>query len=162
MANINPEILRRMAMRNAMAPDATSVAPAMAPVGIANPLPMANPAVPNTPDWMRKTGAKKGMGYLGLLPSIDERGKPSVSSELSFTSGDILPGRDVLIPSMTPNLNTQELQHLLGGKYNVQSRTGIDDMISRKAIDFARQRVSQGKPFFAMPNEEGKYKPLLK
>ena len=163
---MDPEVLRKLlAARTPVAADATSVAPVATPPGLvktmpasAPPLPMSMAAASVSPDMVRQDGTVKGKGFLGMLPSKTPEGQNSVSSELSITSGDVLPGKEVLIPTMVPTLNVREVQHLLGGKYNPQSRTGIDDAISIKAIDFARQRAASKKPFFALPEEEGKYK----
>jgi hypothetical protein len=147
------------------APDATSVArpavvaniPATMPY-TAPPLPMSMAAASVSPDMVRENGTVKGKGFLGMLPSKNPEGEKSVSSELSIGSGDVIPGKEVLIPTMVPTLNLRELQHLLDGRYNPQARTGIDDVISKKAIDFARERAASKKPFFALPEEEGKFK----
>jgi hypothetical protein len=105
--------------------------------------------------WTRTDGTKKGMGFLGLVKRPDGK----VSSEISITSGDVIPGKETLIPTLVPTLTHPEVQHLLSGKYNPQAREGLDDIISMKAIDFARQRVAAKKPFFALPEEEGQFKP---
>ena len=108
----------------------------------------------NRPDLIRGDGTLKGKGFLGELPNK----MGGYSTELSMSTGDIVPGKDVLIPTMVPTLTKDELDYLLSHKYNPRARTGIDDVISRKAIDFARERKKKGLPYFATKEEEGKFK----
>jgi hypothetical protein len=107
-------------------------------------------------DMIRSDGTEKGKGFLGEIKRPDGK----VSTELSITSADVIPGKEVLIPTMVPSLTKEEISHLMSGKYNPQARKGIDDVISRKAIDFARQRAAKKQPFFATPEEEGKFTPI--
>ena len=102
---------------------------------------------------LRPDGAKKGKGFFGEIKRPDGK----VSTELSI--GVNLGGKEVIIPTMVPSLTQAEVSHLLSGKYNPSAWQGVDDVISRKAIDFARQRQAQKKPYFATPEEEGKFKP---
>lgn len=105
-------------------------------------------------DLFRPDGTRKGKGFYGNLPNKNG----NISSELSISSGDIEDGKDVLIPTLIPGLNKSEIDYLLSNKYNPQSRKGMDDIISRKAIDFARSRKQQGFPYFAHDIEEGAFK----
>jgi len=110
-----------------------------------------------SPDKIRKDGTRKGKGFLGELPYVDGR----TSTELSIQSGDVYDdGREALIPTLVPTLTPDEVAYLLSGRHNPKMRMGIDDVISRKAIDFARERLKNKKPFFALPEEEGKFKPI--
>ena len=113
------------------------------------------PASRRNNDMVRPDGTMKGKGFFGLIKRPDG----NVSSEISITTQDVIPGKETLIPTMVPTLTNKEIDHLLSGKYNPQGREGIDDVISRKAIDFARQRAAAKKPFFATQGEEGKFKP---
>ena len=113
------------------------------------------PASRRNNDMVRTDGTMKGKGFFGLIKRPDG----NVSSEISITTQDVIPGKETLIPTMVPTLTNKEIDHLLSGKYNPQGREGIDDVISRKAIDFARQRAAAKKPFFATQGEEGKFKP---
>lgn len=112
----------------------------------------------NTPnnipkDMIREDGTMKGHGFLGDLPN--KNGKKS--SELSISVGNIEKGKDVLIPTMIPTLTKKELDYLLSNKYNPTKKTGVDEVISQKAIAFARERKAKGLPYFATKEEEGKY-----
>lgn len=100
----------------------------------------------------RPDGTKKGKGFLGEIKRPDGK----VSTELSI--GVNIDGKEVLIPTMVPGLTKEEITHLTSGKYNPQARKGIDDVISRKAIEFAKERAAKKQPFFATPEEEGKFK----
>jgi hypothetical protein len=111
-----------------------------------------NIAPPRNNGNTRPDGTKKGKGFLGEIKRPDGK----VSTELSI--GVNIDGKEVLIPTMVPSLTKEEITHLTSGKYNPQARKGIDDVISRKAIDFARQRAAKKQPFFATPEEEGKFK----
>lgn len=104
-------------------------------------------------DMIRTDGTLKGKGFLGNMPNA-EKGK--ISSELSI--GINVEGKPALIPTMIPTLNQEELNHLLNNKYNPQARTGIDEAISQKAINFAYERKAKGLPYFATKEEEGKFK----
>ena len=113
-------------------------------------------AKPNIrPDLIRTDGTTKGHGFLGDMPNAKEG---TYSSELSISTEDVKKGKEVLIPTMVPTLNQEELNHLLTNKFNPQGRHGLDSSVAAKAIDFARNRDKQGKPYFALPNEEGKFK----
>jgi hypothetical protein len=102
---------------------------------------------------LRPDGTPKGKGFFGEIKRPDGK----VSTELSI--GVNIGGKEVLIPTMVPTLTKSEVAYLLSGKYNPSARQGVDDVISRKAIDFARQRQAEKKPFFATPQEEGKFQP---
>jgi hypothetical protein len=102
---------------------------------------------------LRPDGTPKGKGFFGEIKRPDGK----VSTELSI--GVNIGGKEVLIPIMVPTLTKSEVAYLLSGKYNPSARQGVDDVISRKAIDFARQRQAEKKPFFATPQEEGKFQP---
>lgn len=110
------------------------------------------PPTPRNNGTTRPDGTKKGKGFFGEIKRPDG----NVSTELSI--GVNIDGKEVLIPTMVPGLTKEEITHLTSGKYNPQARKGIDDVISRKAIDFAKERAAKKQPFFATPEEEGKFK----
>jgi hypothetical protein len=112
----------------------------------------AAPKPPRNNGNTRPDGTKKGKGFLGEIKRPDGK----VSTELSI--GVNIDGKEVLIPTMVPGLTKEEITHLTSGKYNPQARKGIDDVISRKAIEFAKERAAKKQPFFATPEEEGKFK----
>jgi len=93
----------------------------------------------------RTDGTSKGKGYFGELVRPDG----SVSTEISI--GVPIGGKETLIPSMVPTLNKAELEELLSlpeGK--------IPSLVIRqKAQTFAEERMKNGLPFFASPDEEG-------
>ena len=105
------------------------------------------------PDLVREDKTIKGLGFLGEMPHK----LGGYSTELSITTGDVEDGKDVLIPTMIPTLSKDELNYLLTTKYNPRNRTRMDDVIFQKAVDFARQRKAKGLPYFATPEEEGKF-----
>lgn len=99
----------------------------------------------NPEDWdKREDGSQKGKGFLGLLSRPDG----SVSSEISMSTDDF-GGKE--FPTIVPTLSQPELDFLLN--MNV-GRDAVPLSIRRKAVDFAKQRESQGKPLFAQPGEE--------
>jgi len=89
----------------------------------------------------RSDGSPKGLGFLGELKRPDGK----VSTEISI--GVNLDGREIEIPSLVPTLTKQEVNHLLsGGQPN--------DVIVRKAMDYARYRIAKGKSPFAQQGEQ--------
>lgn len=88
----------------------------------------------------RPDGTPKGKGYFGPLKGLSG----NVSTELSI--GVNFDGKENLIPSIVPTLSKSELQHLLDGKE--PTRKIVD-----KAVEFARRRAKEGKPFFAMDDD---------
>ena len=92
----------------------------------------------NIPKNPREAGAPgyKGLGYFGSLPSINEGGKLSYSTEMA---GEI---DGVHFPLMVPTLSKDELDHLLAGK-------PATDTIWKKAYEHAVMRGRGGKSPFA-------------
>lgn len=110
---------------------------------------------PNTPkDMVREDGTTKGNGFLGNMQNTDG----NQSTELSISTSDVEDGKEVLIPTLVPTLTQDEVNHLLSNKYDPTARQGIDDIISKKAIDFAKERKTQKLPYFATKEEEGQFK----
>lgn len=96
--------------------------------------------------WDRRAdGSQKGDGFLGVLTRPDG----SVSSEISI--GVNLDGKEVEIPTLVPTLTPQEVDALL--KLDV-SKGKVPDAIIGKAVAYARQRASAGKPYFAAAGEQ--------
>ncbi|WP_027178764.1 hypothetical protein [Maridesulfovibrio bastinii] len=90
----------------------------------------------------RVDGTKKGLGYFGPLKTPDGK----VATELSI--GVDFDGREVEIPSIVPTLTRDEINHLISGG-------DVTDEIAKKAIDYAKQRMKQGKSPFAEDGEQG-------
>jgi hypothetical protein len=91
----------------------------------------------------RADGSKKGSGFLGMLRRPDG----GVSSELSMGTTDI-DGTEREIPLLVPTLTKAEVDYLLAAppgdwQHPVMRRIVV------KAIDFARSRRAEGKPYFA-------------
>lgn len=114
-----------------------------------------DPAGQDTSTWgARHDGTKKGTGYLGVLRTKDG----GVATEMGVTVN--IDGKDREIPLIVPTLSRSEVDSLLSvpqGKKPWDVIKNYDD-IERKAVDFAKQRMSQGKPFFADAGESPQYK----
>ena len=95
---------------------------------------------------LREDGTPKGKGYFGELARPDGK----VSTELSI--GVNLNDKETQIPALVPTLTKKEIDYLTGGGE-------VTPEIKQKAVDFATQRISQGKSPFAHPDEEGKSVP---
>lgn len=118
-----------------------------APVAPTSPNPESTPqtsAPQATKYGLREDGTPKGEGYFGTL----KREGGGVSGELSI--GVEFDGKEHLIPSMVPTLNSSELHWLL-------THDGQDKMpqsIVSKATDFAKDRIASGKSVWAEPGEK--------
>lgn len=104
---------------------------------------------------LRPDGTLKGLGYLGIIKGKGKN-KGSDITELSYT--DTINGEEVVFPSVVPTLTKKELNYLIKGK-KFEPGIPIADRIYDKAYEFAKNRISQGKPTFAEPHEEGRYLP---
>lgn len=91
----------------------------------------------------RADGSSKGTGFLGLLKRPDG----SVSSEISV--GVNIGGKEMDIPTLVPTLTRKEVDTLL----NLHGDEKIPEPIIRKAVGFARKRISEGKSVFAGPED---------
>jgi hypothetical protein len=133
---------------------------------------------PAQKSWYRGDGSLKGPGYLGMMQRRD--GSQQYSGEISAgvdqkdlgTLGKNAPLSSegyVDIPQMVPGLNRNEIDFLLDVPVNqqFQGNPKLATQIQDKAIEFAKQRLVQGKPIFASPNESimaqprMRYKPTL-
>lgn len=92
---------------------------------------------------LRQDNTPKASGFFGPLPTP----QGNVATELSI--GVNFDGQERLIPALVPTLNTDEVQHLLGGGDPTPS-------IVNKAVSFARGRLSSNLNPFAS-NEEIPY-----
>lgn len=91
----------------------------------------------------RHDGSRKGNGYFGNLRVSDG----VVATEVSIKAN--VDGKDMDIPSLVPTLTRGEVDTIL----HLKRGDTIPDEIKQKAIDFARQRMSQGKSPYASPEE---------
>lgn len=101
---------------------------------------------------LREDKTHKGLGYFGPIKMKNKSdsifGEISMSGELDDT------GKEHLFPSVIPGLTQEELKFLGKGTWEKDGK--FLPSIKEKAYEFARQRLEEGKPFFAMPEEEGK------
>lgn len=133
---------------------------------------------PQDPSWYRSDGALKGPGYLGMMQRGDNPGQFSGEISAGVERSELGPhGKNVPlspegyvdIPQMVPGLNRNELDFLLDVPVNQQFKGNpqLASQIQDKALDFAKQRLAEGKPIFASPNESMmaqprmRYKPTL-
>jgi hypothetical protein len=100
----------------------------------------------------RPDGTPKGNGFFGelKLPNGSVAGEYSISSESVKVDG-----KEVDYPTLVPTLTKEEKDLMINdiipnGKLPPKS-------IIKKATDFAKQRLAEGKPFYATPEEEGKF-----
>lgn len=84
----------------------------------------------------RSDGTQKGPGFLGELKNSNG----DVSTELSI--GVEIDGKEVEVPSLVPTLTKDEVQWMLDNKPPTED-------ISRKAAEFAKNRIASGKSPFA-------------
>jgi len=105
---------------------------------------------PNARD-KREDNTLKGSGYFGPLKWLGDR--EGVASEISIGSGDVLEGKDVLIPSIVPTLTTEELKWLLtGGK--ITERSPMTERIWAKGVAHAKERLAQGRSVWIEEGEK--------
>lgn len=100
------------------------------------------PTQQEAPFGLRQDGTPKGTGFLGILKRPDG----NISTEISI--GVNFDGKETEIPTLVPTLTQQEIDYLLSGARPT-------DIIIRKAIDHARQRMGQGLSPFAAPAPAG-------
>ena len=103
---------------------------------------------------LRPDGTTKGSGFLGGMKRLDD---PSgVSSEISI--GVDWGSGEKLIPTMVPTLDNNEIKYLLSTPEDkiFTSNPELGKKIEQKAVRFAKERESQGLPFFAQENESPK------
>jgi hypothetical protein len=100
---------------------------------------------------LRPDNTVKGTGFLGVIPRLDN--PKDVSTELSI--GIDWGSGEKLIPTMVPTLDDNELKYLLSTPADKLNSVNPDlnKSITRKAVEFAKERESKGLPFFAQPDE---------
>lgn len=106
--------------------------------GVEAVIPSANAGEPN---YGRRTdGTPKGRGFLGELKRPDG----DISTEVSV--GVNIGGKEMDIPLLVPTLTKQEIDEVLSGGRPSEG-------VVRKAAEFAKQRIAQGKSVFAGSDE---------
>lgn len=90
---------------------------------------------------LRPDGTKKGSGYFGVLKRPDGK----VSTELSI--GVEFDGKETLIPALVPTLTKNEIDYLLASNKPTKE-------IIQKAVEHAKQRITEGKSPFAQEGEQ--------
>lgn len=90
----------------------------------------------------RQDGTPKGKGFLGELK------RPDGGVMTEYTVGVEINGKEMDIPTLVPTLTKDEVDTLLNIKVGEQP----PDAIVQKAVDYAKQRLSDGKGVFADNN----------
>ena len=104
---------------------------------------------------VRPDGTKKGMGFLGPLPTKDGR----IATEMSI--GVEIDGKETLIPTLIPTLTKEEKDWILAGGDPSQKGDPIADAIAGKAVDHAKDRISKGQsPFAGIKTKEWSTEPV--
>jgi hypothetical protein len=104
---------------------------------------------------VRPDGSKKGMGFLGPLPTKDGR----VATEMSI--GVEIDGKETLIPTLIPTLSKEEREWILGGGDLSKVGDPIGDAITDKAVEHAKDRMSKGQsPFAGIKTKEWSTEPV--
>ena len=104
---------------------------------------------------VRPDGSKKGMGFLGPLPTKDGR----VATEMSI--GVEIDGKETLIPTLIPTLSKEEREWILGGGDLSKVGDPIADAIAGKAVEHAKDRMSKGQsPFAGIKTKEWSTEPV--
>jgi hypothetical protein len=100
---------------------------------------------------LRPDNTVKGMGFLGAIPRLDNPKDSSTEVSIGIDWGT----GEKLIPTMVPTLDDNELKYLLSTSADKLNTVNPDlnKSITRKAVEFAKQRESQGLPFFAQEDE---------
>ena len=101
------------------------------------------PYGPETPYGLREDKTPKGYGFMGPIIT-NPQGKQM--TEYAFGTTDVN-GQEMEIPSLVPTLSPEEIDHITSGK-------GLTPQIEQKAVEYARQRVSEGKSPFAEVGEQ--------
>lgn len=92
----------------------------------------------------RPDGTDKGKGFLGVLQ------RPDGGVMTEYSVGVTINGKQMDVPTLVPTLTKAEVKTLL----NAKDGERIPDTIVKKAADFARQRIADGKPVFAQDGEQ--------
>ena len=100
---------------------------------------------------LRPDNTVKGMGFLGAIPRLDNPKDSSTELSIGIDWGS----GEKLIPTMVPTLDDNELKYLLSTPADKLNSVNPDlnKSITRKAVEFAKERESKGLPFFAQPDE---------
>jgi GH24 family phage-related lysozyme (muramidase) len=94
---------------------------------------------------LRIDGTKKSMrGYLGPI----ENSRGQIMTELSI--GVEMDGKEILIPTLVPTLNDQDIQVL----QNLSDDAPIPESIIKKAVVHAQERMKENKDAFYQDGEE--------
>ena len=101
------------------------------------------------PEDKRPDGSQKGRGFFGPLR------RPDGGAMTEYSIGVQIDGREVDVPSLVPTLNAREVRAILSAKEGEQ----LPGSVYAKAAAFARDRLAQGLPPFARPDEEGMFTP---
>lgn len=99
------------------------------------------PKQPKGAYGQRNDGTEKGEGFFGPLKAKNG----DVMTE--FSVGVNIDGKEIDIPTFTPNQSKKDIEHMLSGG------EPTDDIV-RKAAEYARQRIKQGKSPFAAKGEQ--------
>lgn len=92
------------------------------------------------PDYgNRRDGSKKGNGYLGIITNSEG----DVMTE--YTVGVNIDGKDMDIPTITPNLTREDIQELK----NIRDGDPPSKRIVDRAVDHAIFRLQSGRSVFA-------------
>jgi len=105
-------------------------------------IPSANAGQPNYGN--RPDGTSKGLGFFGELKRPDG----NVSTEVSV--GVNIGGKEMDIPLLVPTLSKAEVDQVLSMRPDEQP----PEALVRKAAEFAKQRLAQGKSVFAGAGEQ--------
>ena len=87
----------------------------------------------------RPDGTQKGMGYLGLLPMAENSAARPGDTMSEISVGVEIDGEEVLIPSIVPTLDDEELEYLRNGGSPL-----LHENIMQKAVAHARERMEAG------------------
>ena len=100
---------------------------------------------------LRPDNTVKGMGFLGAIPRLDNPKDSSTDLSIGIDWGS----GEKLIPTMVPTLDDNELKYLLSTPADKLNSVNpeLNKSITRKAVEFAKERESKKLPFFAQPDE---------
>jgi hypothetical protein len=100
---------------------------------------------------LRPDNTVKGMGFLGAIPRLDNPKDSSTELSIGIDWGS----GEKLIPTMVPTLDDNELKYLLSTPADKLNSVNpeLNKSITRKAVEFAKERESKKLPFFAQPDE---------
>ena len=103
---------------------------------------------------LRPDNTVKGTGFLGAIPRFDNPKDSSTELSIGIDWGT----GEKLIPTMVPTLDDNELKYLLSTPADKLNSVNPDlnKSITRKAVEFAKERESKGLSFFAQPDESPK------